>query len=94
MDNSEKLSLFRKGKSNSVGLVDVPCKEIGNIDFVDINEGNNEDIQANKMIAIYHSGSNPFTGWYICVSHEGGCHWNPRLRRGDFNETKGFNTPT
>jgi DNA polymerase III psi subunit len=27
MDNSEKLSLFRKGDSNSIGLTDVPLME-------------------------------------------------------------------
>ena len=57
MDNSEKLSLFRKGNSDSIGLTDVPLKQ-NNLFFEPIDKFNNSQ---NFELNIHNSNEIPLT---------------------------------
>ena len=59
MDNSEKLSLFRKGNSGSIGLTDVPAGGSGS----DTLMSSFRQSGANNSLFIAHSGPMGYFYW-------------------------------
>lgn len=57
MDNSEKLSLFRKGNSNGIGLTDVPNNQFRHMHFFNniltiFNDIKNNNVSGNNNITV------------------------------------------